>query len=165
ENPNPNPNPDGAIVLRVYVHCQGCAEDIRRSLRGFDGVEGLEIDEKNHKVTVRGKEADPHEVVRRLRKKTGKAVELISFHPKKDVEKEPPPELQPKKVMEIVLKVYLHCEGCAKEVKKCILDVEGVEAIEIDLQKNSVMVRGTMDPDKLTDAVARRHRRRVEIAK
>lgn len=28
-------------------------------------------------------------------------------------------------MFEVVLKMYIHCEGCAKEVKHCIHDMEG----------------------------------------
>lgn len=29
-------------------------------------------------------------------------------------------------MIEVVLKIYLHCESCAEEVKHCILKMEGV---------------------------------------
>lgn len=30
------------------------------------------------------------------------------------------------KVVEVVLKIYLHCEGCAKDIKSCILKMPGL---------------------------------------
>lgn len=44
----------------------------------YVGVEVVEIDSKNHKVTVKGAKADPIKVVERVRKKSCKHVELIS---------------------------------------------------------------------------------------
>lgn len=41
------------------------------------GVEGIEIDAKNHKVNVKGKKADPVKVADRVRKKSGKNVKLF----------------------------------------------------------------------------------------
>jgi len=51
-------------------------------------VEEVEIDEKNHKVVVKGKKLDPLNVAERLRKKSGKHVELISPIPSKKKEEE-----------------------------------------------------------------------------
>lgn len=42
------------------------------------GVEQIEIDLKNHKVIVKGKDVDPENVVERLRKKSNKHISLIS---------------------------------------------------------------------------------------
>lgn len=44
-------------------------------------MEGVEIDAKNHKVTVKGENADPNKVRERLREKSGRHVELISPKP------------------------------------------------------------------------------------
>lgn len=30
-------NPKDVIVLGVFIHCQGCAQTIHKSLRGFEG--------------------------------------------------------------------------------------------------------------------------------
>lgn len=51
-------------------------------------MEEIEIDEKNHKVVVKGKKVDPLKVAERLRKKSGKYVELISPIPSKKKEEE-----------------------------------------------------------------------------
>ena len=33
------PPPPPEIVLKVYMHCEGCARKVRRCLKGFDGVD------------------------------------------------------------------------------------------------------------------------------
>ncbi|KAL0421588.1 UNVERIFIED_CONTAM: Heavy metal-associated isoprenylated plant protein 7 [Sesamum latifolium] len=164
---NPNEenrnNPDGVIVLGTYIHCEGCGNQVLKCLRGFQGVEGIEIDDKNHKVIVKGKRADPIKVSERLRKKTGKHVELISPKPIiEEIKEEKKPEPQ---VIEVVLKIYLHCEGCAKDVKHCIHDMEGVQTVDPDMEKNLVTVKGTMDAQKLVEFVSRRGGRHAEIVK
>ncbi|KAK4486058.1 hypothetical protein RD792_008723 [Penstemon davidsonii] len=163
-NEEQNPNPKGNnIVLGVYIHCEGCGNQVLKSLRGFEGVEEIEIDEKNHKVIVKGKNVDPVKVTERLRKKSGKRVELISPKPKKEEKKE---EKKPQlKVNEVVLKIYIHCEGCAKEVKNCIHKMEGVRIVDIDMVKNVVTVKGTMDPQKLVDFIKKRGGKHAEIVK
>ncbi|GFQ06697.1 hypothetical protein PHJA_002813700 [Phtheirospermum japonicum] len=158
ENPNEknknNPN-NGIIILGVYIHCEGCENEVLKCLRGFEGVDGIEIDANNQKVIVKGKKADPIKVAERLRKKTGKHVKLISPQPKKQVKEEKKPEPEPK-VIEVVLKIHMHCKGCAKDVKHCIHDLEGVQTVEPEMTKNLVMVKGTMDPQKLVEFISKR---------
>ncbi|KAL2519736.1 Heavy metal transport/detoxification superfamily protein [Abeliophyllum distichum] len=157
-------NPDGVIVLGVYVHCEGCGDEVLRCLRGFEGVEEIEIDAKNHKVIVKGKKADPIKVAERLRKKSGKHVNLISPIPPKE---EPKEEKKPESpmVIEVVLKIYLHCEGCAKEVKHCIHKMEGVQTVDPEMEKNLVTVKGSMDAQKLVAFINKRAGRHAEIVK
>ncbi|KAK4413150.1 Heavy metal-associated isoprenylated plant protein 7 [Sesamum alatum] len=141
----------------------GCGNQVLKCLRGFQGVEGIEIDDKNHKVIVKGKKADPIKVSERLRKKSGKHVELIAPKPiKEEIKEEKKPEPQ---VIEVVLKIYLHCEGCAKDVKHCIHDMEGVQTVDPDMEKNLVTVKGTMDAQKLVEFVSKRGGRHAEIVK
>ncbi|CAI9756369.1 unnamed protein product [Fraxinus pennsylvanica] len=157
-------NPDGVIVLGVYIHCEGCQDEVLRCLRGFEGVEKIEIDAKTHKVIVKGKKADPSKVAERLRKKSGKHVDLISpIPPKEEKKEEKKPE--PPAVIEVVLKIYLHCEGCAKEVKHCIHKMEGVQTVIPEMEKNLVTVKGSMDAKKLVEFVNKRGGRHAEIVK
>ncbi|KAK9103337.1 hypothetical protein Sjap_020591 [Stephania japonica] len=70
------------IVLKVYMHCEGCARKVKRCLKGFQGVEDVETDCKAHKVIVKGKQADPLKVLERVQKKSHRQVELLSPIPK-----------------------------------------------------------------------------------
>lgn len=65
------------------------------------GVEEVEIDEKNHKVMVKGKKVDPLKVAKRLRKKSGKYVELISPIPLMKKEEEEKKETK----QEVIIKL------------------------------------------------------------
>ncbi|KAK9116104.1 hypothetical protein Sjap_015051 [Stephania japonica] len=75
------------IVLKVYMHCEGCARKVKRCLKGFQGVEDVETDCKAHKVIVKGKQADPLKVLERVRKKSHRQVELLSPIPKPPMDK------------------------------------------------------------------------------
>lgn len=33
----PPPPPPKELIMRVYMHCEGCARKVKRSLRGFEG--------------------------------------------------------------------------------------------------------------------------------
>ncbi|CAN6479008.1 unnamed protein product [Victoria cruziana] len=161
-------NPE--IVLRVDMHCEGCARKVRRSLRGFPGVEEVHTDSKAHKVVVKGKKADPLKVCERIQKKSGKKAELISPLPKppeeKKEEKEPPKEEEKKEepvVVTVVLTVRMHCDSCAQVVQRRIQKMKGVESVETDLKNDKVIVKGVVDPKKLVEYVYKQTRKQATI--
>nr|GLL37310.1 heavy metal-associated isoprenylated plant protein 35-like [Ipomoea trifida] len=48
-----------------------------------------------------------------------------------------------------VLKVSIHCEGCKRKVKKILLQVPGVNDIDIDIRQQRVVVTGDVHADTL----------------
>ncbi|KAL6634282.1 hypothetical protein ACP70R_026953 [Stipagrostis hirtigluma subsp. patula] len=173
------PPPPEEVVMRVFMHCEGCARKVKKILKGFDGVEDVSADSKTHKVVAKGKNAaaDPMKVVERVQKKTGRKVELLSPIPlpkeeKKEEEKkeEPePPKPEEKKeeptVVAAVLKVHMHCEACAQVIKKRILKMKGVQSAEADLKASQVTVKGVFEEAKLADYVHRRTGKHAAIVK
>ncbi|XP_057517250.1 heavy metal-associated isoprenylated plant protein 7-like [Amaranthus tricolor] len=167
EQAPPPPPPPQEIILRVFMHCEGCARKVRRSLKGFNGVEDVMTDCKTHKVVVKGEKADPLKVLDRLQKKTHRQVELLSPIPKppaaeeavKSEEKQPPKPEEIKeepKVITVVLKVHMHCEACSLEIKKRIERIKEVEEAMPDLKNSQVTVKGTFSPTKLVEYVYKR---------
>ncbi|XP_031491231.1 heavy metal-associated isoprenylated plant protein 7-like [Nymphaea colorata] len=162
-------NPE--IVLKVDMHCEGCARKVQRSLRGFPGVEEVQTDSKAHKVVVKGKKADPVKVCQRIQKKSGKKAELISPLPKppeaeKEEEKEQPKQEEKKEepvVVTVVLTVRMHCESCAQVVQRRIHKMKGVESVETDLKNDKVIVKGVVDPKKLVEYVYKQTRKQATI--
>ena len=47
----------------------------------------------------------------------------------------------------------MSCEGCEQTVRDAILDVEGVEDVDVDRDAESATVEGTADPDEIVRAV------------
>ncbi|KAK6788664.1 hypothetical protein RDI58_012462 [Solanum bulbocastanum] len=72
--------------------------------------------------------------------------------------------MQPK-VIEVILKLYLHCEGCAKDVKQCIHKMPGVQTVDPEMKNNIVKVKGSMDPQKLVEFINKKAGRHAEIIK
>lgn len=159
------------------MHCEGCARKVRRSLKGFEGVEDVMTDCKTHKVVVKGEKAaaDPLKVLDRVQRKSHRKVELLSPIPKPPAEnekkpeekKEPKPEEKKEEppVITVVLKVYMHCEACAQEIKKRIQRMKGVESVEPDLKGSQVMVKGVFEPPKLVEYVYKRTGKQAAIVK
>ncbi|XP_039143679.1 protein SODIUM POTASSIUM ROOT DEFECTIVE 2-like [Dioscorea cayenensis subsp. rotundata] len=60
--------------------------------------------------------------------------------------------LEPKTV---VLRVLMHCGGCAKKVEKHISKMEGVSSCEVDLESNKVVVIGDITPFEVLNSVSK----------
>ncbi|KAK3205922.1 hypothetical protein Dsin_019968 [Dipteronia sinensis] len=160
------------VVLKVDMHCEGCASKIVKCVRAFDGVESVKPEIASNKLTVVGSVLDPTKIRDKLQNKTKKRVDLISPQPKKDKENDPKPDNKPKPddkkpkeppVTTAVLKVVLHCQGCIEKIYKLVSKFKGVKEMSVDKQKDSVTVKGTMDVKALTESLKERLKRPVEI--
>ncbi|KAL0718395.1 hypothetical protein Bca4012_067717 [Brassica carinata] len=157
------------------MHCEGCARKVRRSLKGFEGVEDVMTDCKTGKVVVKGEKADPLKVLDRVQRKTHRQVVLVSpipppsQPPEKKAEEEKPKveekKVEPPVVLTVVLKVHMHCEACATEIKKRIMRMKGVESAESDLKGSQVTVKGVFEPQKLVEHIYKRTGKHAAIMK
>ncbi|XP_062112685.1 heavy metal-associated isoprenylated plant protein 8-like [Humulus lupulus] len=155
------------IVLKVYMHCNGCKDKVYKCLRCLEGVEEVVVDSENHIVIVRGKRANPIQVLERLRKKYSRNAELISPIPEpennennEDEALEDEPQL---KVM--VLKMNMHCQGCADDIKRDLERMRGVLTADPDMENSLVTVRGIVDESKLVNYIKKRLGKNAEILK
>uniref|UniRef100_A0A1J3HN70 Heavy metal-associated isoprenylated plant protein 26 n=2 Tax=Noccaea caerulescens TaxID=107243 RepID=A0A1J3HN70_NOCCA len=164
------------IVLKIFMHCEGCAKKIHRCLKGFEGVEDVTTDCKTSKVVVKGEKADPLKVLQRLQKKSHRQVELLSPIPepkpvsdepeKKEKEKEKPkPQEKKEEVVTVVLSVHMHCEACAMEIQKRIMRMKGVESVEPDYKASQVSVKGVFTPEKLVEYVYKKVGKHAAVVK
>lgn len=166
------------ILLKVDMHCEGCARKVEKSLRKCEGVEEVKTDGKLRRVVVRGRRgADPVKLCEIVQKRTGRSkAQIISpllLKPPKDEDEDekkddaaPPPkekkEDQPKPIT-VVLKIRMHCDACAQVIQKRIKKIEGVETVEKDISNEQVIVKGFVDPAKLVEDVYRRTRRQASV--
>ncbi|KAL4628094.1 hypothetical protein ACB092_05G211900 [Castanea dentata] len=75
---------------------------------------------------------------------------------KEEKKEEEPPE--------IVLKVDMHCEACARKVARALKGFEGVEEVTTDSKTSKVVVKGkAADPIKVCERLQRKSGRKVEI--
>ncbi|KAK4730910.1 hypothetical protein R3W88_023898 [Solanum pinnatisectum] len=167
-----------AIVLKLDLHCEGCAKKVKRSIRHFEGVEDVKTDCDGGKLTVKGN-VDPAWLREKVAMKTKKTVVLVSPQPKKDAgagagdkkpdekkaEEKKPEDKKPKEpqVSTVVLKIRLHCDGCAHKIKRIIKKIDGVEEVKVDSEKDLVTVKGTMDLKELIPYLKDKLKRNVEI--
>ncbi|KAA8537275.1 hypothetical protein F0562_027038 [Nyssa sinensis] len=78
---------------------------------------------------------------------------------KKEEEKKEEPE-------EIVFKVDMHCEACARKVARTLRGFQGVEDVRADYKASKVVVKGkTADPIKVWERIQKKSKRgrKVEL--
>ncbi|KAF4349540.1 hypothetical protein CsatB_009195 [Cannabis sativa] len=61
-------------------------------------------------------------------------------------------QLKPKMVM---LRVSMHCNGCARKVEKHISKIEGVTSYKVDLESKMVVVIGDILPFEVLESVSK----------
>ncbi|XP_061337136.1 heavy metal-associated isoprenylated plant protein 6-like [Gastrolobium bilobum] len=166
------------VVYKLDLHCEGCVKKIKRTVRHFEGVENVKAELSANKLTVTGK-MDSNKLRDKLADKTKKNVEIVSPQPKKDAsaaaekppekksdEKKPedkkPEENKPKEHT-VVLKIALHCDGCVTKIRRIIQKYQGVDSVNLDLGKDMVIVKGTMNEKELVPYLNEKLKRKVEV--
>ncbi|KAK9267683.1 hypothetical protein L1049_010115 [Liquidambar formosana] len=80
---------------------------------------------------------------------------------KEEEKKEEKKEEEPQ---EIVLKVDMHCEACARKVARALKGFQGVEDVATDCKASKVVVKGkTADPIKVCERIQKKSGRKVEL--
>ncbi|XP_021909597.1 heavy metal-associated isoprenylated plant protein 9 [Carica papaya] len=155
--------PPSPFVLFVDLHCVGCAKKIEKSIMRIRGVEGVVTDMGKNQVTIKGV-VEPQAICNKIMKKTKRRAQVLSPLPPADGE--PMPQLVTSQVSGLItleLNVNMHCEACAEQLKKKILQMRGVQTATTEFSSGKVMVTGTMDPNKLVDYVYRRTKKQARI--
>ncbi|MFS8005138.1 putative heavy metal-associated domain, HMA, heavy metal-associated domain superfamily [Helianthus anomalus] len=162
------------IILKLDLHCAGCAKKVKKSVQFIEGVETVKADCANNKLTITGK-VDPAHIKERVEFRTKKTVEIISPKPQKDEggakkgdEKPPEPKSNNEKPKEpqsttVVLKISLHCDGCSQKIKRIISKFDGVESVKPDGNKNLVTVKGKMNMKELVPYLKDKLKRNVDV--
>uniref|UniRef100_A0A0D9V5V4 HMA domain-containing protein n=1 Tax=Leersia perrieri TaxID=77586 RepID=A0A0D9V5V4_9ORYZ len=61
----------------------------------------------------------------------------------------------------VEMSVHMDCAGCEKKIRKAIQRMEGVDDVEIDMERQKVTVNGNVEQKKVLKAVRRTGRRAV----
>ncbi|KAK7245538.1 hypothetical protein RIF29_40384 [Crotalaria pallida] len=163
---NENKESGKVVLVKALIHCEGCSDKITKCLKGLEGVDHIMVDKENNKVIVRGEVAkDPMKVVERLQKKYSKNVELISPKPKPEKPKKEEKKEQQAPPNTVVLKMYIHCEGCEIDIKRIIGKMEGVQFVDVNRETSHVTVKGAMEEAKLVEYAKKRMRKHAEVIK
>ncbi|RXI04649.1 hypothetical protein DVH24_038923 [Malus domestica] len=164
------------VILKVDMHCEGCATKIVKCVKSFGDVETVKSESEANKLTVVGK-VDPTKLRDKVAAKTKKKVDLVSPQPKKDTNKDDGGDAkkkQPEKsnddkkpkeppVTTAVLKLNLHCQGCIKKIHKIVTKTKGFNDMSVDKEKELVTVKGSMDMKVLAESLKEKLKRSVDI--
>ncbi|XVF28441.1 hypothetical protein REPUB_Repub15cG0029600 [Reevesia pubescens] len=69
------------------MHCNACERTVAKAIAKLKGVENFTTNMNEHKVIIIGK-IDPQKVLKKLRKKTGKQVEIVVKDQKEEAPKD-----------------------------------------------------------------------------
>ncbi|KAM3315272.1 hypothetical protein ACQJBY_033795 [Aegilops geniculata] len=212
--------PPPPVVLKMVLHCAGCAKKVRNSIKSMPGVQSVVADVAANSVVVAGT-ADAAALKARIESRTKKPVEIVSSGagagpakpaaapaaaekksphkegdkknpdtgtggadkgdkagaskpqpPKEeDAAKKQPPtptpteEKKPTELQEttVLLKIRLHCDGCADRIRRRIYKIKGVKHVELEGNaKDEVKVTGTMDVPAMVAYLTEKLNRAVE---
>lgn len=161
---------ENKVVVRVDMDCEACKQKVIKVLKNFPGVEDIDLDMDQQKVTIKGN-VDVWKVYEALRKKCGKRTMLVYPQLSKEEERRAKEDsiinsvnkivdsitdlLTPKPPNTIVeLRVRMHCGACAKKIKKVLLRVDGVMEVDGDMASDKVVVKGRdLNADTLCNTV------------
>ncbi|KAK6123738.1 hypothetical protein DH2020_042519 [Rehmannia glutinosa] len=87
------------VVLGVYMHCDACAQEIKKRIQRMKGVEIAEPDLKSSQVTVKGV-FEPQKLTEYVYKRTGKHAVIIKVEPEKKQEEKAKEAKEEKKAEE-----------------------------------------------------------------
>nr|GEW01017.1 heavy metal-associated isoprenylated plant protein 9-like [Tanacetum cinerariifolium] len=163
EEKKEEPKPPEPFVLFMDLHCVGCAKKIERSLMRIPGVVGVDFDMVKNQVTIKGV-VEPQAVCDKITKKTKRVAKVLS--PLPAAEGEPIPQVVNSQVagsITVELNVNMHCEACALQLKRKILQMKGVRTVETEVSSSKVIVTGSMDGEKLVEYVYRRTKKQAKI--
>ncbi|XP_025886405.1 heavy metal-associated isoprenylated plant protein 7-like isoform X2 [Solanum lycopersicum] len=97
------------------------------------------------------------------KEKENKGEEVKKEEEKKEEEK----KVEGKKedeIQEIVLKVDMHCEACARKVARSLKGFQGVEEVKADSKASKVVIKGkNADPLKVCERIQKKSGRKVEL--
>ncbi|KAK0582488.1 hypothetical protein LWI29_026147 [Acer saccharum] len=62
-----------------------------------------------------------------------------------------------------IYKVNLHCPQCANKIKKPLLRTQGVQSVEVHIEKSEVKVKGAIDAVKIHKSIEKLSNRKVEL--
>uniref|UniRef100_A0A453ISD6 HMA domain-containing protein n=1 Tax=Aegilops tauschii subsp. strangulata TaxID=200361 RepID=A0A453ISD6_AEGTS len=181
--------PPPPVVLKMVLHCAGCAKKVRNSIKSMPGVQSVVADVAANRVVVAGT-ADAAALKARIESRTKKPVEIMGTGgadkgdkagaskpqpPKEEdaakkqpptptpTEEKKPTELQVAQETTVLLKIRLHCDGCADRIRRRIYKIKGVKHVELEGNaKDEVKVTGTMDVPAMVAYLTEKLNRAVE---
>ncbi|KAG7588401.1 Heavy metal-associated domain HMA [Arabidopsis suecica] len=143
----------GFVIRRVRL--VGETENLRKKEQ--KGVKSCITDVDDQKVLISG-EFNLHKLVKALKKKTGKKIEIVMKNEKSNEDK---PETS---IMKVEFVIPFLCEKYEKSFGKFISKCKGVETYVMDLENKKVVVIGNFDNDELSIKLKKKMQQKIKKA-
>ncbi|ESW20013.1 hypothetical protein PHAVU_006G173800, partial [Phaseolus vulgaris] len=75
------------VVLNMSMNCEGCVRDVKKNLEKIEGVDSVEVDKENSRVTVKGT-MEGAKLVEAMKKKLRKHAEIMKEESRREPRKE-----------------------------------------------------------------------------
>ncbi|KAG2381025.1 Heavy metal-associated isoprenylated plant protein [Vigna angularis] len=62
-----------------------------------------------------------------------------------------------------IYKVNLHCKECGNKIKKHLMITQGVQSVEIEIEKGEVRAKGKIEPLKILKLIEKKSKKKVEL--
>ncbi|XP_045787949.1 heavy metal-associated isoprenylated plant protein 4-like [Trifolium pratense] len=62
-----------------------------------------------------------------------------------------------------IYKLNLHCQECGNKIKKHLLTTQGVQTVEMHIEKGEIKAKGKLDPLKILKLIEKKSNRKVEL--
>ncbi|KAF2318287.1 hypothetical protein GH714_004541 [Hevea brasiliensis] len=153
-------------VYKVNLHCQKCAQDIRKPLMRIQGVHNVDYDIEKAEIKVKGT-IDVLKIHKQIEKLSTKKVELISPQIKikeaAATEKKVVKETKEAIIRTTTVKVNMHCDKCEDDLRRRLLKHQGIYNVKTDMKAQTLTVHGTIEPDKLLGYIRKKVHKNAEI--
>ncbi|PWA98182.1 Heavy metal-associated domain, HMA [Artemisia annua] len=133
-------------------------QNFNRLVRGFGRTmfhwnKNKKTNPEYYSYEVKGTACGDAEQVRRKLEKQVTSISPVQIK----IKQEKKPE-----VTETVLKINLHCEGCANDVRRCVRKMAGVQSVEPDMNASTVTIKSTVDPEDLIARIKKKTGKNAE---
>ncbi|KAK6919861.1 Heavy metal-associated domain, HMA [Dillenia turbinata] len=176
-------------LYKVDLNCPQCIRAVRKPLLSTQGVHAVDVDADKGELKVKGR-IDPKEIHAQIEKLSKKNVVMVSPATKNkgDVANEKVEKETAAKSEEIVIKetkehvnnssllcclkptlrvttikVHMHCESCANELRKRLLKHKAIYSVKTDMKAETLTVEGPIEPDKLVAYIKNKVHKHAEI--
>lgn len=62
-----------------------------------------------------------------------------------------------------IYKLNLHCQECGNKIKKHLLTTQGVQTVEMNIEKGEIKAKGKLDPLKILKLIEKKSNNKVEL--
>ncbi|KAK6918102.1 Heavy metal-associated domain, HMA [Dillenia turbinata] len=173
-------------VYKVDLNCPPCIPAVRKPLLStqvskidttWTGVHAVEADAEKGELKVKGR-IDPRKIHVEIEKLSKKKVLMVSPAAKsKDdgantkIEMETTTKSEKMVIKEnkeptlrvMTLKIHLHCESCAHELRKRLLKHKAIYSVKTNMKAETLTVEGPIEADKLVAYIKKKVHKHAEI--